>query len=45
MSAGRNEFMWDGKDGQGRLSASGVYFARAQSETGETQSQRMMLVK
>ncbi len=45
MIAGRNEMQWDGRNGRGLQTASGVYFARANGEKGEVRSQRMMLVK
>jgi len=45
LTAGRNEITWDGKDSRGQLAASGVYFARATGEAGETLSRRMTLVK
>jgi len=45
LAAGRNELQWDGRDDRGLQTASGVYFSRARGEHGETQSQRMMLVK
>jgi len=45
LVAGRNELQWDGRDGRGLQAASGVYFARARGDQGESQSHRMMLVK
>jgi len=45
LGTGRHELRWDGRDAGGRLAASGVYFARARSETGAAQSHHMTLVK
>jgi len=45
LTVGRHELRWDGRDAGGRQAASGMYFARARSESGALQSHRMMLVK
>ena len=44
LPAGRNELVWNGLDDKGMKAASGIYFARAESE-GSAQSHRMVLVK
>jgi len=45
LSAGRHELVWDGRDGAGRQTSSGVYMARVSDEKGLVESRRMMLVK
>ncbi len=44
LPAGRHEVRWDGRDGSGRETASGLYFCRLEA-TGETMLHKMMLVR
>ena len=44
MAAGRHEATWDGRDGQGRVAASGAYFVQLKT-TGFTQSRKVLLSK
>ncbi|MFO7654843.1 MAG: T9SS type A sorting domain-containing protein [Candidatus Krumholzibacteriia bacterium] len=44
LSAGRHEVRWDGVDGQGRRSASGVYLYRLET-SGRTEVRRMVMLK
>jgi len=44
FDAGQHRLQWDGRDGQGRPVASGVYFCRLETDAG-VQSKRMMLLK
>jgi hypothetical protein len=44
LPAGSHQVVWDGRDDQGKLAASGVYFYSLDA-LGETQSRRMTLVK
>ena len=43
-SAGRHEIVWDGRNEQGSLAASGAYFVQLKT-TGFTQSQKVLLSK
>jgi beta propeller repeat protein len=43
-SAGRHEVVWDGRDGRGRMMASGVYFLRLES-SGEVRTRSIVLLK
>jgi len=47
IGAGAHEFAWDGKDAQGEMSASGLYFARLQDAAGRDLDSpaKMTLVK
>jgi hypothetical protein len=44
FSAGLRDVFWDGRDDEGRLAASGIYFARLMWE-GSTETTRMVLVR
>ena len=44
MDAGSHEVMWNGRDGQGQMSATGVYFARLSSADG-VKTVKMVLAK
>ncbi len=44
MDAGSHEVMWNGKDGRGQMSATGVYFARLSSADG-VKTVKMVLAK
>lgn len=44
MEAGSHEVMWNGRDGRGQMSATGVYFARLSSADG-VQTVKMVLAK
>jgi glucose/arabinose dehydrogenase len=43
-AAGSRTFAWDGLDGRGKASPSGIYFLRAEAE-GEARTQRLCLVR
>lgn len=45
LSAGRHEMIWDGRDGTGRKTSSGVYMARVSDDEGLVDSRRMLMVK
>jgi flagellar hook assembly protein FlgD len=36
LEAGEHRLTWDGRDDQGRLLASGLYFAKVDTEIGST---------
>ncbi len=44
LAAGRHQVIWDGRDGDGRAVASGVYLVRLAAD-GLTQQHKMMLVR
>jgi len=44
FDAGRHRVVWDGKDDQGRVSGSGVYFYRLESQ-GYVENRKMLLLK
>jgi len=44
MTAGRHQVVWNGRDGQGRAAATGVYFVRMTGE-GRSLTRKMVLAK
>jgi len=44
-AAGWNEVTWQGRNDQGSLMSSGIYFARLVTDQGEAQMQRLVLLK
>lgn len=45
LPSGRHEFPWDGRDTSGASLASGTYIARARGASGESSTQRLVLIK
>ena len=43
--AGINSIVWDGRDGSGQQTASGIYFYRLTAEDGQCQTKKMVLLK
>jgi uncharacterized membrane protein len=45
LSAGRHEFVWNGRDEQGMRVSSGVYYSRMSDDSGASLNRSMVLVK